>query len=109
VLTVTESDDRAATSHGSTYGPTLTAIADAMRRPNRGRPRGPGSRGRPGDDHDQARGRASVLECRLTDIRESTTVSGAKPPPDALPRSDPRPGRRWRLRAAGCRPASRPA
>lgn len=37
VLTVTEGDDRAATSHGTEYGPTLTAIAAAMRRPNRGR------------------------------------------------------------------------
>jgi putative transposase len=37
VLTVTESDAEYATSHGTTYGPTLTVIADAIRRPNRGR------------------------------------------------------------------------
>lgn len=37
VLTVTEADDRAATSHGTTYGDALTAIAAGLRRPNRGR------------------------------------------------------------------------
>ena len=37
VLTITESDDRAATSHGTEYGPALTAISTDLRRPNRGR------------------------------------------------------------------------
>ena len=37
VLTVTESDDRSATSHGTEYGTALTAIAKDLRRPNRGR------------------------------------------------------------------------
>ncbi len=40
VLTVTETDDRAATSHGADDGTALTAltaVADAMRRPHRGR------------------------------------------------------------------------
>ncbi len=37
ILTVTESDDRVATSHGATYGATLSSIAAAMRRPNRSR------------------------------------------------------------------------
>lgn len=37
ILTVTEGDDRAATSHGTTYGATLSAIAAGLRRPNRSR------------------------------------------------------------------------
>jgi predicted RNA-binding Zn-ribbon protein involved in translation (DUF1610 family) len=37
VLTVTESDDCAATSHGTEYSQSLTTIAAAMRRPNRSR------------------------------------------------------------------------
>ncbi len=54
-LTITGSDDRAATSHGTAYGPTLTAISDQMRQPNRGRVWAEQKTAASAGDHDKAR------------------------------------------------------